>query len=302
MENVLITGGTGLIGSHLSKLLLNKGYSVSLLSRSKKNMDSGIRYYYWDIARGELEDNALKTADHIIHLAGASIAGGRWTKKRKEELYSSRIGNSALILQKLKRIGHHVKTFISASAVGYYGDGRDKLLTEDAPCGKDFLACLCRDWESQAMQMKSRGIRAVALRTGIVLSRQGGVLPELARPMHFGVAVYMGDGKQYLSWIHIDDVCRAYLFALKNKNLEGVYNAVAPQPVTNREMITFIREARQSHALILPAPAFALKLALGEMSHALLTGQRCSSEKLIKAGFEFRYPDLKGALQEIYKG
>jgi len=300
MENVLITGGTGLIGKKLSTLLLQEGYSVSHLSRSKSNHSGEIKTFHWNIGLGEMDENAIKNADHIIHLAGASVAGGRWTKERKEELCLSRIGSAMLLFSKLKKLNHPLKTFISASAVGYYGDGKDKWLAEDVPHGNDFLANLCNDWESQTLQIKSLGIRTVVFRIGIVLSREGGALPELARSMNFGAAVYMGDGRQYLSWIHLDDLCRAFLFAIKNKNMEGIYNATAHEPATNREMIDAIKKAKKSPALVLPAPAFALKLALGEMSLALLAGQRCSSEKLRHGGFEFQHPDLANALHHLY--
>jgi len=294
-ENILITGGTGLISTHLSALLMQEGYSVGLLSR-RQPARGNIPIYHWNIENMEADAEAIKNADHIIHLAGASIATGRWTKKRKAELYNSRVEGARVIFKMLNKVSHHVKTFISASAVGYYGDGGDRLLTEDSPPGDDFLARLCADWEHQAMNMKSMGIRTVIIRTGIVLSRNGGALPEFAKPLRFGAAVYMGDGKQYLSWIHINDICMVYLQAIRNKQMNGAYNAVAPSPVTNFEMIKAIREVKQSHAPLVPAPAFTLKLALGEMSHALLAGQRCSCEKLLKTGFRFEYSDLHKAL------
>lgn len=299
--NVLITGGTGLIGKRLTELLLQEGYQVIYLSRSRKKFTGSIPTYHWNIGEGQIDDEAIRNADHIVHLAGASIAGGRWTAKRKEDMYLSRIGSTKLLLRQLKNAKHHVKTFISASAVGYYGDGKDKWLTEEAPAGNDFLAKLCSDWEAETQKVNSLGIRTVIYRIGIVLSRNGGALPELARSMNFGVATYLGSGNQYLSWIHIDDLCRAFLFAIKNNQMNGVYNAVAPSPVTNREMTDAIRRAKKIPAIVLPAPAFALKLALGEMSQALLTGQRCSSEKLLKAGFKFSYPRLDKALSAEFR-
>jgi uncharacterized protein (TIGR01777 family) len=294
---ILITGGTGLVGSRLAEMLQKEGHTVFFLSRSKKENTGSIRNFLWNIDSGEMDDEAILQADAIIHLAGASIAQGRWTARRREELYMSRIGSTRLLYNRLKNLNHRVKTFISASATGYYGNGKSNWLTEDSPPGSDFLASLCRDWEQEAQHIAMLSIRTVIFRIGIVLSRQGGALPELAKSFRFGVAAFLGDGSQYLSWIHIDDLCRAFLFALKNENMAGVYNATSPVPATNREMTETIRTVKNSLAPLLPAPAFALRLALGEMSEALLTGQRCSSEKLMNAGFRFEYSDLKKALK-----
>lgn len=300
LENVLITGGTGLLGSKLTSLLLREDYSVSYLSR-RKHIAGAIKAFHWNTETGELDKDALRQASHIINLAGAPIAGGRWTRKRKVELERSRVDSTRLLVNELKSAAYPVKTFISASAVGYYGDGKTHWLTEESPAGKDFLSRLCVAWEAEALKAVSLGVRTVIFRIGIVLCGAGGALPQLARSMKFGAAVYMGTGSQYHSWAHIDDACRAFLFALSNNDMNGIYNVCAPQPVTNLEMIRAIKEAKGSHALLLPAPVFALKLALGEMSEALLTGQRCSSEKLMNRGFRFEQEDLKNALAQEFK-
>ncbi len=298
--NVLITGGTGLIGKRLSEMLQEKGYSVSFLSRGKTDVKRKIKVYHWNPDKGELDETAIRNADYIINLAGASVAGGRWTQKRKEEIYHSRVAGTMLLAQKLKERNHLLKAFVNASAVGYYGDKGGKLLTETDPAGNDFLAGVCKDWEAQAQTVAALGIRTVICRIGIVLAKEGGALPELEKSMRFGVAAYLGSGSQYYSWIHIDDMCRIFLHAIENEKMNGVYNAVGNNPVTNKELVHSIQQAKGSHSLAIPAPAFALKIMLGEMSEVILGSQRCVNEKLLKAGFEFRFTNLQNALSALY--
>ncbi len=301
MHTTLITGGTGLIGSHLSRLLAKEGHTVNLLSRGASAPSEGVsKVYQWDIDKEQIDEKAIATADYIIHLAGVPVAGAKWTKKRKEQIYFSRVAGTMLLSKKINEVGKNVKAFISASAVGYYGDCGDRWLTEDAPNGNDFLAHVCRDWEKYSIGEGAPDVRSVALRTGIVLSKEGGALPELEKSMNFGIATYLGDGSQYYSWLHIDDICRMYLHALQTETMQGAYNAVAPEPVTNKELVSAIRKAKGCFALELPAPTFVLKFALGEMSDAILGSQRCTSKKIEQTGFRFSFPDLKGALRDIY--
>jgi len=298
--NVLITGGTGLIGKRLSAMLLEKGYSVSFLSRGKTDISGTIKTYHWNPEKGELDDTAIRNAHAIINLAGASIADGRWTAKRKNEIYTSRTAGTMLLAHKLKELNHPLKVFVNASAVGFYGDKGGKWLTETDNSGNDFLASVCKDWEAKAQTVSALGIRTVICRIGIVLAREGGALPELEKSMRFGISAYLGDGRQYYSWIHLDDVCRIFIHALENEKMNGAYNAVGNNPVTNKELLRAIQKAKGAHALTVTAPAFALKIILGEMSEAILGSQRCVNEKLGKLGFEFRFTNLQNALSALY--
>lgn len=300
MKNVLITGGTGLVGTRLTEMLLEKGCSVSLLDRKKTDLTGKIKRYHWDAEKGTLSEEAILQADYIINLAGAGIAEKRWTAERKKELYNSRVAGTMLLFKKLEALKHPLKAFVSASAIGYYGDQGDKWLTENMSSGNDFLAKLCVDWEAQAQKIAGLGIRTVICRTSIVLSLRGGALPEMTKSMQFGVATYLGDGKEYYSWIHLDDLCRFYIAALEDEKLSGAFNATGNDPVPHKELILAVREAKKSNAIVVSAPEFALKIALGEMSKALLASQRCSNEKIRKSGFELKYPTLSDALKNLY--
>ena len=243
-ENVLITGGTGLIGRRLTEILLQEGFSVSHLSRSGKNLNGKIKTYHWNPAKAELDDESIQHADYIINLAGSSIADGRWTAKRKEEICNSRVAGARLLAGRLKKLNHPLKAFISASAVGYYGDTGSNWLDEEQLQGSDFLARVCAGWESESLTIAGLGIRTVICRIGIVLAREGGALPEMEKSMRFGVAAYLGSGEQYYSWIHIEDLCRIFLYAIKNEKMSGVFNAVGNNPVTNKELVAAIKQAK----------------------------------------------------------
>lgn len=281
-------------------MLIEEGYSVSVLSRDGSQTISGINFYQWNVRKGVLDKNAITQADHIINLAGSPIADGRWTNARKKEIRDSRIMSTRLLAAALQESNHKVKTFVGTSAIGYYGNRGSQWLLEDEPAGKDFLAQVCREWEAESLKIATLNIRTVILRMGIVLSRQGGALPELEKTLRFGLASYLGTGDQYNSWIHIDDACRMYIRAIKSSTMSGIYNAVAPSPVANFEMIKEIRSAKKSPALMLPAPVFALKAILGEMSEAVLFSQRCSAQKIQRTGFEFRYGSVHEALKNLY--
>ncbi len=300
METVLITGGSGLVGTRLSQLLIEEGYNVIHLGR-KKARKGNIITYQWDVDSQTLEVEALLRADHIIHLAGAGVMDGRWTEERKKEIIRSRVATAKLLIDQLKKNDFHPKTFVSASAVGYYGNRGSELLDENATAGTDFLAEVCKAWEAAVQPVKELGTRLVINRIGIVLSSQGGALPQTAKPIQFGIGATLGDGKQYVPWIHIDDLCRQFIFSIKNEKLEGVYNATAPQPVTNKELTESIATALGKKTLSAPAPAFVLRLAMGEMADAILGGQRTTSMKIQDAGFGFQHPILVPALQDIYE-
>jgi len=293
-ETVLITGASGLVGRHLTLLLKEKGYRVLSLGRNPEGEGS----FCWDPENEYIDTEALNQTDHIVHLAGASIGDMRWSAARKEEILSSRVKSCALLFQKCQEGDIHLKSFISASAIGFYGN--EGSFTEADAAGKGFLASVCEQWEQAADRFQQAGVRTVKIRTGIVLAADGGVMPQMAKPVRMGLGTPFGNGKQYLSWIHIMDLCNIYLQAIKNKSWSGVYNAVAPEPLTNR---TFTKElARYFHKPYWPIsiPALPIRLALGERSILLLKGSQVHSSRLKESAFEFKFPKLSSALSELY--
>lgn len=298
-QKILITGGTGLVGQRLTDMLQEKGYEVALVSR-KRRKSAEVETFEWDVDKGELEEGALEGVDHIVHLAGAGVADKRWTESRKKEIYNSRINSTNLLYQQLKQKDNEVKSLICASAVGYYGDGGEKLMTEDTPPADDFLGQTCVDWENTAKKTEYLDKRVVLLRTGIVLSSKGGALKEIERPVKFGMAAYLGSGRQFYPWIHLDDLCRMYIHAIETESMSGPYNAVGPYAVRNKEMVLKIAEQLNRPKIPVPTPKIALKLMLGEMSAIVLFSQNVSSEKIRETGFEFKFNTLEEALKDIY--
>lgn len=309
MSTILITGGTGLLGSALTKLLLSEGHKVIILTRNPKPSNQpDIEYAKWDAKSETIDKNAVSSADYIIHLAGAGVADKRWSEDRKKEIVESRTQSSALIIKALQEIPNHVEAVVSASAIGYYGDDekrgpKKKSFTEEMRPDKEFLGETCRLWEESIEPVQKEGKRLVKLRIGIVLSNDGGALPEFKKPIKFGIAGVLGSGKQVVSWIHINDVCRMFLFAIQNKNLQGVYNAVAPTPVRNKELTILLAEKMKGRFFVdLHVPAFALKIMLGEMSVEVLKSATVSCEKIRTEGFNFLYPTIEAALENLING
>lgn len=300
-KTVLITGGSGLIGRRLCKSLLEKGYVVHLLSRkAKPNMDSRIKSFVWDITEDQLDEACLEGVDTIIHLAGEGIADKRWTKARKKAIIDSRTESIRLLYKAIKNNpSSAVKYIISAAAIGFYADRGDELLTEESLPGSGFLAESCIAWENAVDEGKDLGLKIAKFRTGIVLDPKGGALLQIARPVKFGLGAALGSGKQWVSWIHWKDVVKMYEFALEHQ-LEGIYNMVGPKPATNLELTKAL--AKQFHKpLWLPAvPAFALHLALGEMSAAVLGSTKADARKIEASGFQFEFPDLAETLKDLY--
>lgn len=297
-KTVLITGASGLIGSQLTKMLLNEGCHVRHLSRSKK--DGKVPSFVWDVDTGKIDDRAFESVDSIIHLAGAGIADKRWTAKRKNQILESRTKSTQLLFDKLKSSKHSVQTFISASAIGYYGFG-EKIFLEESEPGTDFLAEVVRQWEAEVDKIETLNIRTVKIRTGIVLSKEGGALKEIAKPIRYGVGASLGSGNQHMSWIHITDLCNMFLFALSNDHMRGVYNAVCPTWTTNSEITKAIAKVI-NRPLWLPAiPGFVLKIMLGEMADLVLKGSKVSADKIQNAGFTFAYPNLDDALKNLLR-
>ncbi len=309
MPTVLLTGGTGMIGSHLQKFLLEKGYSIIVLIRNekqRKSSDKNISYAKWNLEKEEIDKDAIAEADYIIHLAGANVAEKRWTNKRKKEIVESRTKTGALLVKSLKEIPNKVKVVISASAIGWYGadtnGSKQHGFKEDAPAANNFLGNTCKLWEENIEPVEQLNKRLAIFRFGIVLSKKGGALDEFKKPLKLGIAGILDDGKQIISWIYIDDLCRLLLFAIEHENISGIYNAVAPQPVTNKELaLTLAKNIRGNFFIPVHVPAFALKLALGELSVEVLKSTTVSSEKIIKAGFSFLYPSINTALENLEK-
>ena len=298
-QHILISGGSGMIGRYLTSLLLENGFKVSHLSR-KQDQFGRVRVYRWDQEKGILDPSIFQGIDHIIHLAGANIGEHRWSAKRKEEILRSRVDSTNLLYKTIHENNIPLKAFISASAVGYYGSATtDKIFTETDPPGTDFLAKTCIQWEEAADLFEKSGIRTVKVRTAVVLEKSDSALSKLMMPAKFGFLVQTGNGKQYMPWIHTNDLCRIYLKAIEDQTFSGAYNAVAPQHVTHREFVKTLAQVMGKPVLPVPVPGFLLRVVLGEMSDIVLKGSRVSAEKISNSGFTFLYPDLKGSLEEI---
>jgi len=296
MKKILITGGSGLIGKAVTSYLQKNGYEVAWLSRSPKKKKQ--KSFRWDVQKETLDQEALVWCDGIIHLAGAGVADKRWTEKRKKEILDSRTQSTRLLFEGLQKLEKKPEVFVSASAVGYYGiDTAGELMKEESPVGSGFLAEVVSSWETEISPINTLGIRTVMLRTGIVLDRRGGALAEMLKPP---VATPLGSGKQYMSWIHLEDMVALYAYALTHP-LEGIYNAVAPHPVSNFDLTKAASKAKGKPFLPIPVPAFLLKMVLGEMADMVVGGNKVSSEKIEQTGFNFKYPYIKDALLDIYK-
>lgn len=298
---VLIGGGTGLVGSRLADLLAAAGHGPRILTRHPERRDSPYPLFGWDPDRDYVDSDALADATHVVNLAGAGIADARWTDARKRLIISSRADTTALLARAIARDGRDVRAFVSASAIGYYGDRGDAWVSEASTPGGGFLAESTRAWEAAIERAAATtGRRTAYLRTGIALSPDGGALEKMLLTARLGLSGYFGDGRQWYSWIHLDDLCRAYLAALDDERYVGPVNAVAPVPVRNRELARVLAKAVGNPALAVPVPAFALKLALGEMSHAVLDSTRVSARKLTDdLSFDYAFPTAGAALGDL---
>lgn len=298
MDKVLITGGSGLVGTALTKLLLKEGYAVRLLGRSGK-ADTLVPAFKWDIPQGYLDPRALEGVDHIIHLSGAGIADQRWTQARRDELHSSRVAAAELLRQEAERSGAWPKTFISASGVNYYGTvTSDHVFGEDEPSSKDFLGQLCQAWEDAADAWAPR-CRVVKLRMAVVLAKEGGALPKLSVPARWGLAAALGTGRQWMPWVQIDDLVQAYLHAVRNPGMSGAYNVAAPEDVRNGDFTRELANALHRPCFLPNVPAFALRALLNGPAEMILAGSRVSRAKLLASGFSFKHPRLMPALEQL---
>ena len=306
VKTVVIAGGTGMVGTALASELLNRQYRVIILSRKKGNGPAGLerlQYAQWDPSRRFIEEAVIREADFIVNLAGAGVAEKRWTEARKKEIVESRVKSSETIIEALKSQPNKVRTVVNASAIGWYGpdtpQSRIHPFEETAPADLAFLGETVRLWEQSIEPVSSLVERLVILRIGIVLSSEGGALAEFIKPMKFGIAPVMGNGRQMVSWIHVSDLCRMIIHALENNTVNGVYNAVSPYPVSNRQLVQTLADVKPGIQLVIPVPAFVLKIMLGEMSIEVLKSATVSSEKIRKTGFVFQYPRIREAVQEI---
>jgi len=297
--HILITGGTGSIGKRLTDALLEKGYHVSHLSRKPGN-DPQVKTFLWDVSDNKIDEQCIEGVDIVIHLAGAAIADGRWSDERKKEIIESRTKSIGLIYISIKSRPNKVSAVISAAAVGYYGDRADELMTEESSVGNGFMPECCIAWEKAIDEGKTLGLRIVKFRTGVLLDKEGGALPQMAMPVKLFAGAAFGSGKQWIPWIHWQDAVNMYLLAISNINLTGVYNMAAPTPVTNKQLMKAI--AHQLYRPLWPVnvPAFVFKLFLGEMSIIILGSTKVSAQKIQEDGFIFKYPELTEALKQIY--
>ncbi|WP_312302849.1 TIGR01777 family oxidoreductase [Chryseobacterium sp.] len=298
-EIVLITGANGMIARELAGKIENE-YELRFLTRKKKYANE----YEWDVKKGTIEESALENVSHIIHLAGANISEKRWTAERKKELISSRTDSAALLRNALSRKEIKLKSFISASGINFYGtETTEKIYSENDLPGHDFLSEVVVLWERAADYFKEQNLaeRVVKIRTAVVLSEKDGALKKMLPPVQYYIGSPLGSGNQYMPWIHIEDICSMYEFALKNVDLHGAYNAVAPQHTTNADFTKKIAEVLNKPLLMPNVPAFILKMLFGELANAILEGSRASSQKIQDAGFHFKFPDLKNALKDLLK-
>ncbi|SMO35750.1 TIGR01777 family oxidoreductase [Solitalea koreensis] len=301
MSSVLISGGSGLVGHRLTELLSARGYSVSWLSRSSTTQTSiPINTYKWNVEEQTIDPKSISEVDYIINLAGAGIADKRWTESRKKVILESRTNSVNLLRKTLAVTPNNVKAFISASAIGYYGERGDQSMNENDTPANDFLGNCCVEWERAVDEIDKLNIRTVKVRTGVVLSLEGGALPKMAQPIKLGLGAALGNGHQWMSWIHIDDLCNIYIKAIEDEQFSGAYNAVAPLPVTNAQLTKTLASVVHKPLWLPNPPAFILKLALGEMSSVILSSTKVSAEKLKNEGFQFQFPTIDIALKQLY--
>lgn len=297
---VLITGATGMIGSELVSLLLQNGVHVHYLTTSKKEIKSENNFqgFYWNPQQGIIDENCMLGVDSIIHLAGASISK-RWTESYKQEIIESRIVSANLLYKLLKNNPHQVKQFVSASAIGIYPDDLQKLYTEDEKAiDQSFLGNVVVKWEESVDKFRQLDIKVCKVRTGLVLSKKGGMLQELVKPIKMGLGSPFGTGKQWQSWIHVDDLVHLYFFVIQHQ-WQGIYNAVAPNPVTNKQLTEAVATKLRKPFFMPNIPKFLMKIVLGEMHILLFTSQKVSAQKAIDNGYEFKFKKLETALADL---
>jgi len=300
-RKIAITGATGLIGRELCRKLHEEGDEVTVFTREIKKGKELFPYLTdfveWDYNKPELWKNELNGKDTVVHLAGANIFGERWTNSYKRTIMDSRKSATKILVDSIGELKNKPKTFISSSAVGYYGDKENDIITEESPSGTDFLSMVCRSWEFEAKQVEKFGVRRVSIRTGIVLSSKEGALKKMLLPFRLFAGGSIGKGDQWFPWIHIEDIINVYLFVLNNE-ISGVLNGTSPNPVTMREFAKTLGKVLHRPSFF-TVPEFVLKLAVGEGAQSILSSLRVIPQKLIKNSFKFKYDHLEPALNSL---
>jgi uncharacterized protein len=300
LETVLIAGGTGLIGQELCEALLGKGYRIKLLGRTKRDLPH-LKSYVWDPSKSSIDLEAFEGTDYVVNLAGANVGEGRWTGHRKKELIDSRIMSTKVLISAIQTNHFPIKKFIQASAIGYYGfSDLDIEFKETDEAGNDFLAELTNQWEAATKSLDEIHVKLI-LRIGVVLSDKGGALPTMSKPIKMFAGTSLGSGKQFVPWIHIEDLIEIFLKGIRDPTFKGIYNAVAPNPVTNHELTNLIGKALHKPIWPIPAPSLLLKLVLGEQAQIVLQGNKISNQKLLETGFKFKYDNAENALNQLIK-
>jgi uncharacterized protein len=297
-NTILITGASGMIGQQLITEFIQKGYQINTLSR-KPIKRVGVKSYIWNVERNEIDEEAILTANIIIHIAGESVAAKRWTAKRKTAILNSRVNSTKLIVSILRKYNHQLHAYIGASAIGYYGSRGDEVLTEKSLPQKGFLSDVCVNWEEAHRMANDFAQRVVIYRIGVVLDKNEGALQEMTKTLPLSLN-YLGNGKQYMSFIYIKDVIRLFSWAAENELVNGTFNAVSPFPVTNKAFIQSLSSHRNAILPITPVPGFVLRLIMGEAACIALDSQNCTAEKLVSTGFHFLYSDLNDVFRDIF--
>lgn len=295
---ILIAGGSGMIGTRIIELLQGRGYEIGVLSRSAKISDK-FKCYKWDLNSGYIDPKAIEGTDVIINLTGAGIADKRWTKARKNVLIQSRTKAASVIKKALQDSNHRLTSYISSSAIGYYGNsGQVEMMESDTPVDQSFMSECCVRWEEEAATLEPFADNLSIIRVGVVFAKQGGAFPKIILPFKFGSAAYFGNGEQYYSWIHLDDIAAMFIYMM-DKELNGIYNGVSAHPINLKNLIKVIKQEKKGFSIVHPIPSFFLKILLGEMSAVVLNSNLISADKITNSGFSFKYPDIRSTVQDL---
>lgn len=304
MQTIGITGGTGFVGHHLTQLLRDNGYRVIIFTRDMHKVSrlENVKYSFWSPAEKKFDLTYFKELHAVIHLAGAGVADKRWTKRRKKEILSSRVNGTRFLIERLKEHAPQCKIFIAASAIGFYGIDKKNVIPfhEDHEPAADFLADTCKQWELESLKA-AKFARTVILRFGMALGKDDGAFPQFSKPQSFGIMPILGNGRQIISWIHVDDLCNLILWTLRNENVSGIFNAVAPHPVSNKRLMDTIANIKGGIKIPVPVPSIFLEIGLGELATEVLKSCTVSADKIQQAGFTFQYPEIKLAVKDILK-